>query len=328
MPILSGHSSRTNRASERGRSFNGVSAQGISIPSSTQTDSARDGALFDMPGHAQRLGLLKACANPHCASGWLHLMRSRGAPIFERGWCCSAECMGERVRLAVSREMNGRGPHGDEHRHRVPLGLVMLEQGWITQVQLREALRAQRNAGGGRLGQWLVSQQGVSEQLVTRALGLQWSCPVLSIETHDLESLSAALPRLFVDAFGALPLRLAGTRILYIGFEEQLDPALALAIERMSGLRIESGLVQGSFFRPAHQRMLEGAFPKVQLIEAASEHGIYRALGRVIERSRPVDARLVRVHDCLWLRMWHRPQAGPLPDPTTVEDVICSVGFN
>ena len=61
----------------------------------------------------------------------------------------------------------------------------MLEQGWITAGQLRQALEAQRAAGAGRLGHWLVRQQGVSEQLVTRALGLQWSCPVLPLEFHE-----------------------------------------------------------------------------------------------------------------------------------------------
>ena len=40
---------------------------------------------------------------------------------------------------------------------------------------------------------------------MTRALGLQWSCPVLPLEFHDPESLSPVMPRLFVDAFGAFP---------------------------------------------------------------------------------------------------------------------------
>ncbi len=83
----------------------------------------------------------------------------------------------------MRREMEARGNAEESHRHRIPLGLAMLEQGWITRAQLRGALEAQKAAGGGRLGQWLVRQQGVSEQLVTRALGLQWSCPVLGMET-------------------------------------------------------------------------------------------------------------------------------------------------
>ena len=133
--------------------------------------------------------LLTTCANPSCGSGWLHLWRSRQAPVFEGGWSCSAACTAAQVAAAVRRELDGRGLIAESHQHRIPLGLVMLEQGWITSGQLRQALDAQRSAKTGRLGKWLVRQQGASEQLVTRALGLQWSCPVLPLEFHDAESL-------------------------------------------------------------------------------------------------------------------------------------------
>jgi hypothetical protein len=275
---------------------------------------------------AGRPGLFETCANPACGSGWLHLWRSRTAPIFEGGWNCSAACTAVRVEAALRREMEGRCGGQESHRHRVPLGLVMLEQGWITAGQLRQALDAQKVGGAGRLGHWLVRQQGVSEQLVTRALGLQWSCPVLPLEFHDAEALSVLIPRLFVDAFGALPLRVAAGKLLYMGFDERLDSVLALAVERMTGLRVESGLVEGGRFRVAHTRMLRAAFPTVELIEAASEPALVHALAKAIERTRPVESRLVRVHDCLWLRMWRRPQVGPLPERESVYDLICSIG--
>jgi hypothetical protein len=201
----------------------------------------------------------------------------------------------------------------------------MLEQGWITSGQLRQALDAQKGAGAGRLGHWLVRQQGVSEQLVTRALGLQWSCPVLPLELHDIEALTVLVPRLFVDAFGALPLRVAAGKLLYLGFEDRLDPVLALAVERMTGLRVESGLVQGSLFRPAHTRMLSARFPAVELIEASSEPALVHALTKSIEKARPVESKLVRVHDCLWLRMGLRPQSGRLPEAVSIHDLICSI---
>jgi hypothetical protein len=233
-----------------------------------------------------------------------------------------------RVEYALRRELDARTMAQENHRHRIPLGLAMLEQGWIDGVQLRRALEAQRAAGGGRLGQWLVRHEGVSEQLVTRALGLQWSCPVLGVEFHDAEGLTALVPRLFVDAFGALPLRVAAARILYLGFEDRLDPVLALGVERMSGLRVESGLVQGSLFRAAHTRMLGARYPQVELIEASSDGVLASAFVKALERARPVASRLVRVHECLWLRMWLRPQSGPLPERASVADLIGSAGVH
>jgi hypothetical protein len=145
------------------------------------------------------------------------------------------------------------------------------------------------------------------------------------MELHTPEALTPLLPRLFVDAFGALPLRLAAGIILYLGFESRLDPGLALGIERMTGLRVESGLVQESLFRPAYRRMLGATFPPVELMEAVTESALLQVLSKRIEKIKPVESRLVRMHDCLWLRMWVHPQKGPLPQIDTVRDVICSL---
>jgi len=274
-----------------------------------------------------RSGFLRTCANPNCDSGWLHLMRSRSRPVFEEGWSCSPACTRTRVEAAIRREREGRITAPSEtRRHRIPLGLVMLEQGWISAVQLRRAVEAQRTSGSGRLGGWLVRQEGVREEMVTRALGLQWSCPVLGLDQHDPEAMTGFLPRLFVDAFGAVPLRAAAGRLLYLGFEERLDPALALAMERMTGMRVESGLVQGSLFRAAHTRLLAARFPPVELIEAGPEPAAAQAIARSVEKARPLAARLVRAHDCLWLRMWTQTPTGPYPDPSGLRDLICSIG--
>jgi hypothetical protein len=290
-------------------------------------EAARASAGQTWPGQAragEKPGILRTCANPRCASGWLRLWRSREAPIFEGGWCCSAACTRARVEAALRREMDGRGRAPEAYRHRIPLGLTMLEQGWITQGELRSALAAQRATGSGKLGEWLVRQRSSSEELVTRALGLQWGCPVLSMEFHNPEDLTVLLPRLFVDAFGALPLRVAAGRILYLGFEDRIDPALALATERITGLNVEAGLVQGSLFRAAHARALEARFPSVELIEAATEQALAVALAKALEETRPVEGRLARIHDCIWLRMWLGRQAGPLPESGSIRDLIAS----
>lgn len=269
-----------------------------------------------------RPGWFETCANPRCASRSLKMWRGRGTAFFERGWCCSPGCLRAQVESALRRETEVRGAAPESHRHRIPLGLVMLEQGWITPRQLRDALAAQKAAGAGRLGQWLLRRQAVSEELLTRALGLQWSCPVLSLESHDAESMAALLPRLFVDAFGCLPLRVAAARILYLGFEDRPDPVLALAVERMTGLRVESGLLPGSVFRPAQKRMLAARYPRTALTEAVSAISLGTALVKAMEGVRCADARLVRIHDCLWLRLWVRPQRGPYPEREAVEDLI------
>jgi len=271
-------------------------------------------------------GWLDACAYDGCQSGWLHPWRSRSIPIFEGGWTCSAECTIARVLAAVRREMEGRRQLSERHRHRNPLGLLLLQQGWVSQIQLRQALDAQKAVGTGRLGDWLIQLGAVNEAQVTRALALQWSCAILRPEPRGAPALSVVMPRLFVEAFSALPLRLAAGRVLYLGFEERLDPVLALALERMAGVAIESGVVPGSEFRPGIARMLEAEYPEAELVEAASESAAAQTLARRVERVRPSASRLVRVHDCLWLRMWLRVQKNALPERGDVKDVVCSIG--
>ncbi len=305
MPILNG--SRPEPADVEGRSSTPATVRG------------------EQPGPSKRFrpSLLVTCSNLGCSSGWLHFGRSRSVPVFEDGWTCSPACTSERVGAAVARELEGRVA-GEPHRHRLPLGLLMLEQGWITPVELKAAREAQA-ASGGRLGDWLVSQGKVSDAQLTRALSLQWSCPVLPLGCFDPESLSPVLPRLFAEAFGALPLRIAAGKLLYLGYEARPDPVLALAIERMSGLRTESGLLQGSQFLSAHSRFTAAVFPPAEFFEAASQAALVKVLTRAIEEVRPVRARLVRVHDWLWMRLWRHPQDGPVPGRNKVQDVICTL---
>ncbi len=284
--------------------------------------SAAGGAVQPAPG--KRGALFAVCAYAGCRAGWLRLWRSRSTPVFESGWCCSPDCTRGQVEIALRREMGSRAAATEAHRHRVPLGLAMLERGWITAEVLRRALAAQRAANSGRIGYWL-RREGVNERLIARALGLQWSCPVFSTETSSHESLTALVPRLFLDAFGALPLRVAAERVLYLGFEDRLDPSLSLAIERITGLRVESGMVDESRFRRAHTAALEARYPGVELVEAASESVLAAAMAKAIERARPVESKLVRVHECVWLRMWLRSQSGAIPALDSVLDLIGSV---
>jgi len=265
--------------------------------------------------------VLPICANMACSSGWIKLWRNRRVPIFEDAWTCSAECMTAIVEARVRRELEGRSNAPSGHRHRVPVGLVLLEQGWITQKQLKNALQAQRKAESGRIGMWLM-REGLEEHLLTRALSLQWNCPVFSLEDYRPESMAALVPRLFVDNFAILPLRVAGSSLFYIAFEDRIDRCATFAIERMTGLVVEAGLVDGSEFRRTHERMLAARFPKATILETESVHGLVLALISALERLKPVKAKLVRIHDFFWLRMWHSADESSLD---AIEDVLCSL---
>jgi hypothetical protein len=275
---------------------------------------------------ANRIELIGRCANQECASGWLHLFRKRSRPAFEGQWVCSRECMEMLIRSAIRRELEGRGSPPAAHSHRIPLGLLMLEKGWITPGQLRKALEAQRNAGSGRVGEWLVRQHATTETMVTRALSLQWSCPALSLDSRTMEPSTTVMPRLFLDAFGVVPLSVPSGKLLYLGFEEALDPVLALALERATGAHVESGIMQTTVFKKVLAGLLQCEFPAVQLCEANSEFPAAQLLAKAIERNEPIDSRLVRVHDFLWLRMNSSRNYRGVASMASVRDVVCTIG--
>lgn len=272
---------------------------------------------------------LRQCGNQKCRSGWMKLWRSRQGPVLDGEWACSPACMREIVHAAVSREAGERTVSPTAHQHRVPFGLVLLSRGIITQEQLKKALDAQRKAGVGRLGEWLLRQKAIDEEHIAHALSAQWNCPVLTGVSHDCAAMSSAFPRLLVDTFGAIPIRMAGRAILYVAFEDRIDRCLVLAIERMLDLKVEPGVLRDSEFSLARQAILRAPFPKTRLLEVADMRGLVHAVAAVLEERKPARSRILRAGDYFWLRMWRIPAATGgrtgLPAAENVEDLVCSL---
>ena len=277
--------------------------------------------------------LFPRCANPRCGTGWMHLWRNRQVPGFEGKWTCSAECTEALVAAAVRREMEGSEGTQSVRTHRVPMGLMLVRQGTITVGQLHTALdeqqRSRRQGGEAKkLGEWLLESGVLSEPAITRAVSLQWNCPVFSLEGFQPGELTTALPRFLAEAFGALPVRNPGGRLLYLAFSGRVDRSLSYALERMTGMHVEAGVAPDSEFRLAQESYSAAAAPRAQYLEAASSWALVRTIAQHIEATRAVDARLVRVHDVFWLRVWRRMQNGPgLPPPEMVEDLLATVGI-
>lgn len=271
--------------------------------------------------------LFPECSNPHCGSGRLHLWRNRRTPVIEGGWVCSPACSLRRIQQAIARELEGSAPARELHRHRIPLGLILLDQGWIDHGQLKRALQAKRHGDPQRIGAWLMQHCALEEQRVTQALSLQWNCPVFSGEPDPLVLALSPIPRILLDALGVIPLRRAASGALYVAFEDRIDHSLTLAIERITGLPVQAGLLGGSAFRRHHGRMLAAGFPRARLIEASSAETLAPALTQLIEKAQPAEARLVRVDRFLWLRIWKQanPVPGGLHSSGQPEDVICSI---
>ncbi len=210
------------------------------------------------------------------------------------------------------------------------MGLMLVRQGTITVAQLHTALEEQRRAsqeGSEReeLGEWLLESGVLAEPALTRALSLQWNCPVFSLDGFEPEAMAAACrdfsPRPSEPSRANL-----GARLLYMAFSGGVDRSLGYAVERMTGLRVAAGIAPDSEFRLARERIFRGGAAGTvpggsQLLGAGAE------IARRVEAAQAVESRLVRVHDFFWVRIWRRAPAGPGPPaPDTVEDLLATVG--
>lgn len=268
----------------------------------------------------------RLCSNAACTSGWTRPWRNKRRPIFEGRWGCSGRCVLTMVGAAVRRELGdgGTAMAPAPHRHRVPLGLLMLAQGWITHPQLQKALAAQRQNGTGRIGDWLMSECGVEAEQIVRGLSMQWGCPVLTLEGFSPEAMALVMPKLFVERLGLLPLRVAGSRILYLGFADRLDASAAFATEQMAELKVETGLLEEAQFEAARKRLLACDDVELKQEVAEDKDAMAARITAILEYKQPLAARLVRLHQYYWLRMWLESgaigKAGRLP--STGEDVV------
>ncbi len=115
---------------------------------------------------------------------------------------------------------------------------------------------------------------------------------------------------------------------MYLAFSERIDRSLSYAVEHMTGLRVAAGIARESEFRRE-----QVTIP----VRGGAEDAVSRSrkparlwLGGSaawIEEERPIEARLARVHEVWWLRIWRRaPRGAALPAPEAVEDLLATVG--
>jgi hypothetical protein len=202
---------------------------------------------------------------------------------------------------AVRSQIESWEPVPGERALRMPLGLILLSRGWISHRELQEALAAQRDARNGRIGEWLHRLHGISEETITKALGIQWNCTVLPSGVPSLEFAPSLIPGFLRRRYGIALLRQGPDAALYLAGKYRAEHAAARAMEHM--LREP---VHAAFLEDNAWSLADGEVADTTELHPSGPDGVVACISQWIERFRPSDARLVRVHDHLWLRIWLR----------------------
>ena len=195
--------------------------------------------------HGSWTALFPRCQESDCSTAsrpWRSRLSFQGVR-FAGSWYCTPDCL-ERGAARTFLRLNAAPPLRRNLTHRLPFGLLMLSRGLVNHEQLQVALAAQREAGQGRIGDWLVRLGFVEEQQVTRILAQQWSCPRMNILSSVPARILQMVPWTLVDCYRMLPVHyVERLRRLHIAFAGPPEYSALYAAEQMLDCHTEACVV-------------------------------------------------------------------------------------
>jgi type IV pilus assembly protein PilB len=139
------------------------------------------------------------------------------------------------------------------NRDRKLLGEILLEAELVTQEQLDAALEAQKSSGA-RLGAELIDAGVVDAAQITRALGEQYSMPVVDVSTLPVEPRAVAtVPEDLARSLQVVPLSKAGNTFNVV-IADPTDPTVKSRLEKLSGMRVAFSLAPPDDIQAAIQQ--------------------------------------------------------------------------
>jgi hypothetical protein len=237
---------------------------------------------------------------------WRAILKPPRGVLLHKQWLCSPECLNKVLEQFLMPVIDATRPIRETKSHRFPLGLVMHSLGLVSKESLQSALQAQREAGQGRVGDWLQRQGAVTEPQITQALGVQWSLPVYPLERWErLLAWAHLLPAGLLHSFQMLPVHyLPASGLLYVAFSGRVDYTALYAIEQMLDYRTQPCIAQESQITSALEALHRRRESKDTEISGPLEPSIIS--GATLQQVVKYGAREVRVAGCadnVWIRL-------------------------
>jgi hypothetical protein len=244
------------------------------------------------------------CAKPGGVLGYFR-QRDDGVRL-QSGWCCSPNCF-ERAAEREFRQLSAQRFETSRRAYRMPLGLILLSRGVIDRAQLSLALESQRSAGHGRIGEWLQKLGCASEQEITKALSVQWGCPVLRSGGAQLAS-GEWLPSSLAALYGMAPVQyIPSNRKLYIACSNGIDRSALLAIEQMLDCRTEPCVIEESALK-RHLELPQFAGDEI-VFGSQSPTEMTRICVSYALQLHAGETRIVRCSHYIWTRLKYQSGA-------------------
>lgn len=159
-----------------------------------------------------------------------------------------------------------------------PLGEVLLELRLVSATDL-EAVLAEQEAGGERLGEALLRHGLLTEGQLISALGRQQSLEVCELNAGEITpAVRRALPRELAERYQVLPVAFRNHGRLVVAAPEGLSEEAVGELRRATGLEIQAALAAPANWRATFDTL----YPAPSPAEADEGHGAMRQLARPI----------------------------------------------
>jgi Type II secretion system (T2SS), protein E, N-terminal domain len=246
-----------------------------------------------------------SCCSAACTSGrriWGRLSDGISSIKIDGERFCFPICFDQELQRKFSKLLLQQ-PNQYRPPHRIPLGLLMLSRGELTQQQLRHALEAQRSSSSGRIGEWMQKLGYVGEDQVTAALSVQWSCPVL--RHLRAAPVSSSVPLRLLHTFEMVPVHFVpATRTLHMAFARNIEYRAILAIEQILECTAEPCLATSSAVRSILKQMEEShRGSDVELENATDTEQMCRITSSYSANLGAGEVRMARCGDYIWVRV-------------------------
>ena len=218
--------------------------------------------------------------------------------------CFERELMRRLVRIRPTRAVRSRPAH------RLPLGLLMVSRGELTNSQLRQTLQEQQRHSGRRIDECMQQLGYVREPQVTAALALQWCCPVL--KTLPQHVVDCGVPLGLLRRFQMMPVHFSkATRALHIAFADDIEYPVLVATEQMLDCKTHSCLITSAVLRTAFERMEQQSMPlEKEFTETRASVEMTRIISSYAAKLPADDVKIVACGDLAWIRVEGR--RGPM----------------
>ena len=251
---------------------------------------------------------LPVCSSPACLRPptlWQRWWARHEGIHLEEDWYCSPQCFAAGLNSRVSALSRAPRPVRASGQ-RFPLGLILLEQGAISQSALQDALHRQRQAGEGRIGEWLIRIGAATEADVASALAVQQNCPLLSGSVMQSFSDRLRFPKLLTLSYDGVPVHFSPvSNCLYLGFTGRVNRPLLSAAAHLVRCRVEPCIVSVETHRAAlasWEDSQQGEAIFIQQSQPARE--VTRTIASYAEQANASGCALARCEDHLWVRLY------------------------